>query len=72
MDRMDSSLKIWLDVGLNSSNTLRFIDLRQLYEQLGPKVSKALAVFQAFTRSNYTASLSCRGKTASETASEKS
>jgi hypothetical protein len=55
-------LNIWLEVGLFSKNTLRFININQLFTTLGSKLSKSLPGYHAFTGSDYTAAFSRKGK----------
>jgi len=49
-------------VGLFSKNTLRFININQLYNTLGATLSKSLPGYHAFTGSDYTAAFSRKGK----------
>ena len=45
---LDPSLKVWLEVGVEGSNSLRYIDLNKLHSKLGWKFCMALAAFHAF------------------------
>ena len=56
-----NQLRLWVDAGLNSNNTRRFIDINSLAEELGPKVSEALLGLHAFTGTDYTASFMNKG-----------
>ena len=62
MDKLIASSHIWLEVGVNTLNTLRYIDVTSLYTHLGSPLCAALAGFHAFTGCDYTASFSRRGK----------
>ena len=59
---LDSSLKIWLEVGVEGSKSLRYIDLTKLHSKLGWKFCMALAAFHAFTGCDYCASFYRKGK----------
>ena len=62
MDKLNASSQIWLEVGVSSLNTLRYIDVSSLYTHLGSLLCASLAGFHAFTGCDYTASFSRRGK----------
>ena len=53
---------MWLEVGLQSNNTLRHISVNQLHTTLGDALCKALPAFHAFTGCDYTSSFSGKGK----------
>ena len=53
---------VWLEVGILSLNNLRYISVNQLFEKLGEKLCMALPGYNAFTRSDYTASFNRKGK----------
>ena len=55
-EELDPSLKIWLVVGVQSRNNLRFISVDSINSNLGKKLCKALPAFHAFTGSDFTAS----------------
>ena len=57
-----NTLNVWMDVGLGSSNTRRFININQLLTKLDPSVVKALPALHAFTGCDYTASFMNKGK----------
>ena len=44
---------IWMEVGKFSNNSLRFIDVNLLVENLGVELSKSLPAFHAFTGCDY-------------------
>ena len=54
--------EIWMEIGEISRNTLRYININQLHNCLGTKLSKSLLAFHAFTGSDYTSSFSRKGK----------
>lgn len=53
---------LFLEVGHQRNNSLRFIDITSLSAKLGPTLCKALPGFHAFTGSDYTPSFSYKGK----------
>ena len=53
---------IWMDVGVSSNNTRRYIDVAKLADELGPDICNALAGYHAFTGCDYTASFFRKGK----------
>ena len=56
------SSRIWLDIGLSTNNTRRFINATQLGQEIGPEVCAAPPVFHAFKGCDYTAAFSRKGK----------
>ena len=59
---IDPNINIWLEVGLFTKNTLRYISVNQLYSKLGARLSKSLPSYHAFTGCDYTAAFSRKGK----------
>ena len=55
-------LCIWLDIGLSSNNTRRYIDVSRLAAELGEVYCAALPAFHAFTGCDYTAAFMRKGK----------
>ena len=53
---------LWLDVGLNSNNTRRYINITEHDKNLGSDMCKALPGLHAFTGCDYTAALMRKGK----------
>ena len=53
---------LWLEVGLYSKNTLRYINVNKLYGKIGDSVCKSLPAYHAFTGCGYTASFSRKGQ----------
>lgn len=62
MSQTDTSVNVWLDAGLNSQNTRRFININELAEKLGSDVCTALPGLHALTGCDYTASFLNKGK----------
>lgn len=62
MHRVNKRIHTYLEVGLISKNTLRFIDVTSLAKKLGPKLSRALPGFHAFTGCDYTPAFARKGK----------
>ena len=60
----DTSLKLCLEVGTQSKNTIRYISIGQAYERFGSSLCNALPAFHASTGCDYTASFKRRGKVA--------
>ena len=54
--------QIWMDVGLSSNNTRRYINISQLAVHLDKSMVAALPALHAFTGSDYTASFMNKGK----------
>ena len=61
-EKIDPSLKIWLEVGVQSRNDLRYISVDSIYSELGKGLCKALPAYHAFTGSDFTACFSRKGK----------
>ena len=55
-------LRLWLEVRLQSNNSIRFISVNQLFSKLGTSISHALPAYHAFTGCDYTASFIRKGK----------
>ena len=60
--RIDDEIKILLEVGTNSKNTLRYISIDDLYLELGETLCKTLPAYHELTGSDYTSSFSRKGK----------
>ncbi|KAG1689652.1 Protein disulfide-isomerase TMX3 [Nymphon striatum] len=58
----NSEIKIWLEVGVQSNNTQRFIDVNGLHRKLGEKYCKCLLAYHALTGCDYSASFCRKGK----------
>ena len=62
LDLIDQGLEVWMETGVYSKNTLRYISVNNIYAKLGSKLCKALPAFHAFTGCDYTACFSRKGK----------
>lgn len=62
LSKQTTPAAVWMDVGLCSNNTRRFINICQLINQMNPKVIDALPALHAFTGCDYTASFMNKGK----------
>ena len=51
-----STLKSWLEVGVQGKNNLQFINVNHFYPELGETLCKALPAYHTLTGCNYTAS----------------
>ena len=54
--------KVWIDAGLVSNNTRRYIDMTKLAANLGESLCSAMPAYHAFTGCDYTAAFSRKGK----------
>lgn len=52
---------IWLECGVSSNNTRRFIDVSKIAAEVGSKIAEALPGFHALTGSDYTAAFARQG-----------
>ena len=62
LPKLYQGLKVWLEVGLTSNNTLRYINVNEIYQSLGYRLCRVLPGYHAFTGSDFTASFSRKGK----------
>jgi hypothetical protein len=53
---------IWMEIGTMSNNSLRFIDITKLAENLGIQLSQSLPAFHAFTGCDFSPSFVGKGK----------
>ena len=60
----DTSLKLWLEVGTQSKNAIRYISIDEACEKFGSSLCNALPAFPVFTGCDYTASFKRKGKAA--------
>ena len=58
LPRLYQGLKFWLEFGLTSNNTLRYINVNKIYQSLGYKLCRDLPGYHVFTGSDFTASFS--------------
>ena len=62
LEHIPESINLWLEVGLYAKNSLRYIDVKKLFNKLGNNLRRALPAFHLFTGSDYTAAFSRKGK----------
>ena len=62
LEHKPESINIWLEVGLCAKNSLRYIDVRNLFNKLGRDLCRASPAFLVFTGSDYAAAFSRKGK----------
>ena len=62
MEKLAEDVNVWIEAGVQSTNSQRFISLNQLYITLGKTFCQSLPGYHAFTGCDYTASFSRRGK----------
>ena len=55
-------LKLWLEMGVETKNTLRHVNVNQIYSSLGKLLFSALPAFHALFGCYYTAAFSRKGK----------
>ena len=53
---------LWMDVGLSSSNTRRYISITKIHEEIGDKISAALPAFHAYSGSDFTSCFFMKAK----------
>jgi hypothetical protein len=54
---LPQELDIWIETGVYTKNTLRYISVNQIFQELGETLCQALPEYHAFTECDYTASL---------------
>ena len=54
-EKLDPSLKIWLEVGVRSRNNLQFTSVDPIYSNLSKNFCKALPAYHTFMGSDFTA-----------------
>jgi len=57
----DQSLKIWIEAGLLTNNTQRYISINQMHAALGETLCNSLPAYHAFTGCDYTSSFNRKG-----------
>jgi len=62
ISKIDQNIRVFLEVGIQSKNTLRFIDVSALSGTIGSSLSKALPAFHAFTGCDFTPAFARKGK----------
>ena len=59
---LNEDLQVWMETGVYTKNTLRYISVNQIYRKLGAKFCEALPAYHAFPGCDYTASFNRKGK----------
>ncbi|CAB3999455.1 Hypothetical predicted protein [Paramuricea clavata] len=59
---LPQELDIWIETGVYTKNTLRYINVNQIFQELGQTLCLALPTYHAFTGCDYTASFRRKGK----------
>ena len=59
---LNTALNLWLEVGLETKNNLRYINVNQIYEKVGELLSLSLPALHAFFGCDYLAAFSRKGK----------
>ncbi len=54
--------KVWMDSGMSSDNTRKYITISSIAKGLGVEICNALLAFHAFTGCDYTCAFSGKGK----------
>ena len=62
LELLDEDLNVWMETGLYSKNTLRYINISELFSTLGTNLCNALPAYHAFTGCDFTSSFSRKGK----------
>ena len=57
------SKQVWIETGLVTKNTLRYININQIHNHFGVGFCTGLPAFHAFSGRDYTASFNRKGKT---------
>ena len=62
LEHIPESINLWLQVGLYAKNSLRYIDVRKLFNKLGKDLCRSLPTSHVFAGSDYTAAFPRKGK----------
>ena len=62
MHRFDRNTHIWIEAGISSKNTLRYVDVNSIYHSLGDLLSRALTGFHVLTGNDNSAAFKRKGK----------
>ena len=62
MLRTNKSINLRLEFGLYAKNSLRYIDVRKLFNKLGKDLCRSLPTSHVFAGSDYTAAFPRKGK----------
>ena len=59
---LNQNIKLWIEVGVESKNNLRYISTNQIHESIGQSLASALPAFYAFFGCDYLAAFCRKGK----------
>ena len=62
MEKLPAGINVWLEIGLHTNNTLRYVNVNKFHQALGNSLSVALPGLHAFIGSDYTASFNRKAK----------
>ena len=62
LEHIPESINLWLEVGLYAKNSLRYIDVRKLFNKLGKDLCRSLPTSHVFAGSDYTPAFPRKGK----------
>lgn len=62
LHQLKDGIRLYLEAGIMGDNSLGYIDINKIVEQLGSQLSKALTGFHAFTGCDQNPAFSRRGK----------
>lgn len=60
--KLKQNVNIWMEVGVQSKNTLRYIDVSSLAKKLGESLCRSLPGFHSFTGCDFSPAFSRKGK----------
>lgn len=60
--KINPSVKTWLEVGVQTNNSQRYISINSIHAKIGDILCKSLPAYHAFSGCDYTASFSRKGK----------
>ena len=63
LEHIPESINLWFEVGFYDKNSLRYIDVRIIFNKLGKDLCRAFPAFYVYTGSDHTATFSRKGKT---------
>ena len=62
LQSLNQNIKLWIEVGVESKNNLRYISTNQIHESIGQSLASALPAFHAFFGCDYLAAFCRKGK----------
>ena len=60
--KLPHDIQVFLELGLVSNNTLRYVNVTKMYKKLGDELSKSIPAFHALTGCDFNPAFSRRGK----------